>query len=144
MFNNVISLERSKSFQYKHNHLESLMTKRVRKTTKSPEDYRSQEDYKRHKEPQDYKGSRKPRNPGSPQESGSPQDSKKTAKSQESRIPRVWKTGIIQESKPKRITPNTTIFPPARGGKKEKGKRDSSLKSLVKFSDDSSLLKLHP
>jgi phage protein D len=56
--------------------------KRVRKTTKNPEDYQSPEDYKKHKEPQDYEESRKPRNPGSPQES------KNTAKSQESRIPR--------------------------------------------------------
>jgi hypothetical protein len=59
-------------------------------------------------------------------------------------MPRVWKTGIIQESRSRRITPNTAIFPPARGGEKEKGKRDSSLKSMVKFSDDSSFLKLHP
>jgi hypothetical protein len=49
--------------------------------------------------------------------------------------PRVWKTGIIQESKPRRISPNSTIFPPARGGETEKGKRDSSLKSMVKLSD---------
>jgi hypothetical protein len=74
----------------------------------------------------------------------SPQESKKIAKSQESKIPRVWKTGIIQESRSRRITPNTAIFPPARGGEKEKGKRDSSLKSMLKFSDDSSFLKLHP
>jgi hypothetical protein len=47
----------------------------------------------------------------------SPQESKKTAKSQESRIPRVWKTGKIQEPRSRRITPNNTaIFPPARGG----------------------------
>jgi hypothetical protein len=116
------------------------MIKRVRKTTKSPEDYQSQEDYKRHKGPQDYKGSRKPRDPGNPQESGSPQESKKTAKSQEPRIPRVWKTGIIQESRSRRITPNIAIFPPARGGEKEKGKKDSSLKSMVKLSDDSSFV----
>jgi hypothetical protein len=38
------------------------------------------------------------------QESGSPQESKKIAKSQESGSPRVWKTGTIQESKPKRMT----------------------------------------
>jgi hypothetical protein len=73
------------------------------------------------------------------------QESKETAKSQESRIPRVWKTGIIQESRSRRVTPNNiAIFPPARGGEKEKGKRDSSLKSMVKFSDDSSFLRLHP
>jgi hypothetical protein len=74
-----------------------------------------------------------------------PQESKKTAKSQESRNSRVWKTGRIQESRSRRITPNNTaIFPPARGGERGKGKRDSSLKSMVKFSDDSSFLKLHP
>jgi hypothetical protein len=116
------------------------MIKRVRKTTKSLEDFQSEEDYKKHKEPQDYRGSRKPRNPGSPQVSGSPQESKKTAKSQESRIPRVWKTGIIQESRSRRITLNIAIFPIARGGEEEKGKRGS----MVKFSDDSSFLKLHP
>jgi hypothetical protein len=75
----------------------------------------------------------------------SPQESKKTAKSQESKTPRVWKTDRIQESRSRRITPdNTAIFPPARGGEREKGKRDSHLKSMVKFSDDSSFLKLHP
>ncbi len=120
------------------------MSKRVQKTTKSPEDYQSQQDYKKHKEPQDYKGSRKPRNPGSPKESGIPQESKETAKSQESRTPRVWKTGRIQESRTRRITPYTAIFPPARGGEKEKGKRDSSLKSMVKLSDDSSFLNYIP
>jgi hypothetical protein len=100
-------------------------------------DYQSQEQ-------QDYEGSRKPRDPGSLQESGSPQESKKTNKSQESRTSRVWKTGITQESKSRRISPNIVIFPPAREGEKEKGKRDSSLKSMVKLSDDSSFLKLHP
>jgi hypothetical protein len=96
------------------------MIKRVRKTTKSPKEYQSQGDYKKHKEPKDYKGSRRPRNPGSPQGSGRPQESKKTAKSQESRILRVWKTGIIQESKSRGITPNIAIFPSARGGEKER------------------------
>jgi hypothetical protein len=85
------------------------------------------------------------KSPGKPRNPGSPQESKKTAKSQESITPRVWKTGRIQESRPRRITPNNiAIFPPARGGEGEKGKRDSSLKSMVKFSDDSSFLKLHP
>jgi hypothetical protein len=75
----------------------------------------------------------------------SPQESKKAAKSQESRTPRVWKTGRIQESRSRRITPNNMdIFPPARGGEREKGKRGSSLKSMVKSSGDSSFLKLHP
>jgi hypothetical protein len=60
---------------------------------------------------------------------GSMQESKMTTKSQESRISRVWKTGITQESKSRRITPNIATFPPARGGEKEKGKRDSSLKA---------------
>jgi hypothetical protein len=69
---------------------------------------------------------------------------KKTAKSQESRIPRVWKTDTIQESESRRKSPNIATFPPAKGGEKEKGKRDSSLKSMVKLSDDSSWLSLHP
>jgi hypothetical protein len=73
-----------------------------------------------------------------------PQESKKTVKSQESRISRVWKTDITQESKSRRIPPNIAIFPPTRGGEKGKGKRDSSLKSMVKLSDDSSWLSLHP
>jgi hypothetical protein len=56
----------------------------------------------------------------------SPQESKKTAKSQESRIRRVWKTGIIQESRSRRITPNNTaIFPPARGGEREREERET-------------------
>jgi hypothetical protein len=128
---------------------ESGRLQRVRKTTKSPEDYQSQEDYKKREEPQDYKGPRKPRDSGSPQESGSPQgsgslqESKMTAKSQESRISRVWKTGITQELKSRRITPNIAIFPSARGGEKEKGKRLQS-QSMVKRSDDSSFLVLHP
>jgi hypothetical protein len=50
----------------------------------------------------------------------------------------------MQGSRSKRITPNIAIFPPARGGENEKGKRDSSLKSMVKFSDDSSFLKYIP
>jgi hypothetical protein len=105
------------------------MIKRVRKITKSPEDYQSPEDYKKHKEPQDYRGSRKPRNPVSLQESGSPQESKKTAKSQESRIPRVWKTGIIQESRSRRITPNIAIFPPSkRRSERERKERLQSQK----------------
>ncbi len=96
------------------------------------------------KNQKNYERSRKPRDLGNLQESGSPQESKKTAKSQESRIPRVWMTGIIPKSKSRRKSPNTAIFPPARGGEKEKGKRDSSLKSMVKLSDDSSWLNLHP
>jgi hypothetical protein len=63
MFVNMLSFERSKSFQYKYNCLESL------EDYKSPEDYRSLEDHKKHREPQNHEESRKPRNPGSPQES---------------------------------------------------------------------------
>jgi hypothetical protein len=81
-----------------------------------------------------------------PQESGSPQQSKKAARSQEARTSRVWKTGKSQESRIRRKTPNNTaLFPPAKGGERVKGKRDSSLKSMVKsreefngLSDDSS------
>jgi hypothetical protein len=80
-----------------------------------------------------------------PKSQESPRESKKAAKSQESRASRVWKTGRIQEPRSRRITPNNiTIFPPARERKREKGKRDSSLKSMVKSSDDSSFSKLHP
>jgi hypothetical protein len=40
---------------------------------------------------------------------------------------RVWKTGRLQESRIMRITLNkTALFPPAIGGEREKGKRDSS------------------
>jgi hypothetical protein len=60
--------------------------------------------------------------------SGSPQESKKAAKYQEARTSKVWKTGRPQESRIKRINPNNTaVFPSARGGEREKGKRDSSL-----------------
>jgi hypothetical protein len=45
----------------------------------------------------------------------------------------------------------TALFPPARGGEREKGKRDSSLRCMVIFreefnnlSDDSSFSQLHP
>jgi hypothetical protein len=94
---------------------------------KSPEDYKSLGDYKEHRNPQDHEESRKPRNPGSPQES------KKTAKSQESRTSRIWKTGRLQEPRSRIITPyNIALFPPARGGEREEGKRDSSLKNMVK------------
>jgi hypothetical protein len=92
---------------------------------------------------------------GSPQEPGGLQESKKAAWSQEARTSRVWKTGSTQESRIKRITPNNTaltaLFPPARGGEREKGKRDTSLRCMVKFreefnnlSDDSSISQLHP
>jgi hypothetical protein len=43
--------------------------------------------------------------------SRSPQGSKKTAKSQESRIPRIWKTGKSQEAKSRRISPNICYIP---------------------------------
>ncbi len=125
--------ERSKSFQYKHNCLESLKSKRVRKTTRSIKNHKTMKS-PRNQEIQEVHKSQE-----------GPQESKKTAKSQEFRTPRVWKTGRIQESRSRRITPNNiAIFPPTRGGEREKGKRDSSLKSMVKFSDDSSFLKLHP
>jgi hypothetical protein len=108
-------------------------TTRVRKTTRSIKNYKT---------------TRSPRNQEIQEvckSQESPQESKKTAKSQESRTSRVWKTGRIQEPRSMRITPNNiAIFPPARGGEREKGKRYSSLKSMVKSSDDSSFLKLHP
>jgi hypothetical protein len=48
---------------------------------------------------------------------------------------RVWKTGRSQESRNRRITPNNTaLFPPARGGEREKGERCSGLQRMVKFS----------
>jgi hypothetical protein len=66
---------------------------------------------------------------GSLQESGSPQESKEAARSQEARTSRVWKTGKTQEPRIKGIIPNNNaLFPPAKGGEREKeGKRDSSL-----------------
>ncbi len=138
-------LKEVKVFQYKHNCLESLKTKRVwkttrvRKTTRVPKTTKNTKNHKTMKIP----GNQEIQEVRKSQES--PQESKKTAKSQESRTARVWKTGKKQESRSRRITSNNTaIFPPARGGEREKRKRDSSLKSMVKFSDDSSFLKLHP
>jgi hypothetical protein len=54
--------------------------------------------------------------------------------------------------KKRRITSdNTALFPPKRGGEREKGKRDTSLQSMVKWReeinnlfDDSSSSQLHP
>jgi hypothetical protein len=71
---------------------------------------------------------------------------KKPARSQETRTSRVWKTGRSQESRIRRITPNkTALFTPARGGEREKGKRDSSLKSMVKSREEFNELSVtHP
>jgi hypothetical protein len=112
---------------------------------KSPEDHKSLEDYKKHRKPQDHEESKKPEIQEVRKRQESPQESKKAAKSQESRTSRVWKTSRLQESRSRRIIPNNiALFPPARGGEREKGKRDSSLKSMVKSSDDSSFSQLHP
>jgi hypothetical protein len=111
---------------------------------KSPEDKKDSGRLKESETTKTIKNQKTIKDPGNQEIQEIPQESKKAAKSQESRISRVWKTGIIQESKSGRISPNIAIFPPARGGEKEKGKRDSSLKSMVKLSDDSSFLKLHP
>jgi hypothetical protein len=52
----------------------------------------------------------------------------KAARSQEARTSRVWKTSSPQESRIKIITSNNTaLFPPARRGEREKGKRNTSL-----------------
>ncbi len=64
------------------------MAKRVRKTNKSPEDQQESGRLPRAR-------SRNMKTKGNLQESGSLQESKKTAKSQESRSPRVWRTGTI-------------------------------------------------
>jgi hypothetical protein len=118
MFVNMLSFERRKGFQYKCNCLESPKTKRVRKTARSI------------REPQNHEESRKPEIQEVPNSQESPQESEKTARSQETRTSRVWKTGRLQESRSRRITPNNiALFPPARGGEREKGKRDSSLKA---------------
>ncbi len=74
------------------------MTKRVRKTNKSPEDQQEPGRLPRAR-------TRNMKTQGSLQESGDLQESKKTAKSQEPRSPRVWRTGTHQESEPKRMTP---------------------------------------
>ncbi len=119
------------------NTLRVKMAKRVRKTKKSPEDYQEQatRDMKIQKTMEDQEIKR-PRTPARVRESARVKEG--------CQVSRIWKTGIIQKSKPRRISPNTTIFPPARGEETEKGKRDSSLKSMVKLSDDSSWLSLHP
>jgi hypothetical protein len=64
------------------------MTKRVRKTNKSPEDQQESGRLPRAR-------TRNMKTKGNLQESGGLQESKKTAKSQESRSPRVWRTGTI-------------------------------------------------
>ncbi len=64
------------------------MAKRVRKTNKSPEDQQEPGRLPRTR-------TRSMKTLGHLQESGSPQESNKIAKSQESRNPRVWKTGTI-------------------------------------------------
>jgi hypothetical protein len=137
------SLKETYIFNKHVNTLRVKVAKRVRKTNKSPEDYQEQEATRGMKIQRPMK-KQEIKKPGHLQESGSLQESKKAAKSQESRNPRVWKTGLIGESKPRRTSPNTTMFPPTRGGEAEKGKRDTSRKSMVKLSDDSSWLSLHP
>ena len=64
------------------------MTKRVRKTNKSPEDQQESGRLPRAR-------TRNMETKGNLQESEGLQESKKTAKSQESRSPRVWRTGTI-------------------------------------------------
>jgi hypothetical protein len=115
MLVNMLSFERSKGFQYECNCLECLKTKRVRKTTRVQKTTRSIENHKTMKS----QGNQEIQEVHKSQES--PQESKKTAKSQESRTSRVWKTGRIQEPRSRRITPNNfAIFPPTRGGEREK------------------------
>jgi hypothetical protein len=143
---NMLSFDRSKVFQHKCYCLESLKTKRVRKTT--VHESRNLQESRRLQEAENHKIMKSPGNQEihtKSTESGSPQESKKTAKSQESRTSRVWKTGRLQESRIRRITPNNVaLFPPAKEREREKGKRDSSLKSMVKSRDDSSFSQLHP
>jgi hypothetical protein len=64
------------------------MAKRVRKTNKSPEDQQESGRLPRAR-------TRNMKTRGNLQESGCPQESRKTAKSQEPRHPRVWRTGTI-------------------------------------------------
>jgi hypothetical protein len=55
-------------------------------------------------------------------------------------------TGRPQESRRIRITSeNTALFPPTRGGEREKGKRDTSLQSMVNGEKSSkTFLMIHP